>query len=1239
MFRKLDSGLCSIAFLAVIKSFCSFSFVEKKFDLKNPNPNPFIFFTLFLTFFVGANLFAQIQFIENKGQWDPRVKYMSNAGDGSFFLLEKGFTISQYNPSDVENAKGKSHEQANQKLNVNPNLNEGKIRSHSYSVEFLNAKNAQIIPEKPIATFNNYFIGNNKSKWAENCKIYQAVTYKDIYPGIDVRYYVDGGSNLKYDFIVHPGADVNSIAMKYTGANKINVKNKELVITTSLGKSKELKPYTYQIINDQREEIECRYEINGDIVKFKIKNYSPGKTLIIDPTQIFFSYSGSTSDNWGFTATYGPDGSLYGGGIVFGPRFPVSPGAYQGSFGGVVDISIIKLSPDGRNRIYATYIGGAGKEQPHSLIVDAQGNLVLAGRSNSADYPTLPVRDPATSGAGGGWDIVVTKLNASGSALIGSMKIGGTGPDGVNISDQDATRGLNSLKRNYGDDARSEVLLDGANNIYVASSSSSSDFPVTAGAIQSVNAGMQDAVVLKINPNCNSILFSTLLGGAQNDAAYVLTLGGNGNVYVAGGTGSNDLRGISPGGVVKPVYSAPGASSDDCDGFVIEINNAGTAVIKGTYIGTGKADQIYGIETDKFGYVYVMGTSEGNMPVINAAYSNTGAKQFISKLKPDLSAFVYSTVFGSSNASWPNISPTAFLVDRCENVYVSGWGGKANFNFTQGQGNTRGMPTTPGAIKQNTDASGSDFYFFVLKKDAASQLYGTFFGQEDPPIGVNEPPTFGDHVDGGTSRFDRNGVIYQAICANCYKSVAFPGTPGAWAPTNQAMDGGKCNLGMLKIEMDFTGVRSGLQASIDGVPNDTIGCVPLRVDFKDTLNLGKRYYWNFGDGSGDTTTIPTNSHVYNNTGNYLVRLIAIDSATCNISDTSYKTIRVGDNKVNLDFISQKIPPCNNLSYSFINTSTATYGGFNPNTFTWDFGDNTSTVTQGFTPPVPHTYAGPGTYQVKLTINDDAFCNSPDDTIKTVRLSPEVKALFSTPPRGCLPYNAVFANQSLGGLRFEWDFGDGATSTVVDPTHLYSNAGTYIVKLRAFDSTSCNKVDSASFTITVSSIPAASFTFSPLQPEENTIINFVNQSIGATSYLWNFGDGDTAIDTNPSHIFPATNIYDVCLKATNDAGCSDDTCIKVRAIIKPLLDVPTAFTPGRFGINSRIRVQGFGISQMQWSIYNRWGQKVYETSSIKSAWDGTFKGELQPVDVYTYTLDVTFTDGTKAQKTGDITLLR
>lgn len=1193
-----------------------------------------LFFTTVILLFTFSS-FAQIEFVENKGQWDKSVKFMSNAGNGAFYLQAKGFTVVQHDQKDLTLLMNKVHQ--NQALQrVTPNKKT--LKSHAYNVEFINANpSAQIVPDKALSSVNNYFIGNDKSKWASNCKIYGAVIYKNVYPGIDVRYYNDAGNRLKYDIIAQPGADISKIALRYKGVDGLKVKNKELLINTSVGENKELYPYSYQVINNQRQEVEANYVVDGDIVKFKVKGYSPQSTLIIDPTEIFFSYTGSTADNWGFTATYGPDGSFFSGGIVFATGFPVSTGAYNETFNnGDFDIGIMKLSPNGSNRIYATYIGGSGEEQPHSLFSDKQGNLVIAGRTNSGDsYPTTS----PTYGGGGKWDIIVTKLNASGSALIGSMRIGGSENDGVNIKDHEAAQGTASLNRNYGDDARSEVLLDDAGNIYVASSSLSDDFKTSAGAFQPTYSGDQDAVVLKLNPAANSVLFSTYLGGSKNDAAYVLTLGNTGNIYVAGGTESNDFRGISAAGVISPTY-APDASTgkpNPCDGYVLELTPDGANVVRGTFLGTPSADQVYGIQTDKFGSIYVMGTTEGSWTVLNAAFVNAGAKQFISKIQPDLSAYVYSTTFGSKS-TFPNISPTAFLVDRCENVYVSGWGGKANALEGYAAGNTIGMPVTADAIKSQTDPSGSDFYFFVLKKDAASQLYGTFFGQLDPVNG-GSPETFGDHVDGGTSRFDKNGVIYQAMCANCNRTVNFLGTPGAWSTSNQASSGGRCNLGMLKIEMNFAGVAASPVASIEGVKYDTIGCAPLLVDFSDSLLRGKRYVWDFGDGSPQyVSTSPNVSHLYNTVGKYRVMQVAIDSATCNVADTAYVTITAGSNKANLAFVANKLEPCTNLSYRFDNTSLATNGSFSPQSFTWDFGDGSAPLVAG-TEPVNHTYAGPGTYIVKLSFSDSLFCNSPDDTAKTIRLSPQVKAAFVTPPSGCIPYTAVFQNTSLGGLNFLWNFGDGTTSAVDNPTHDYLTPGTYRVSLIAFDSSSCNKIDSTFINISVQNVPTAGFSFTPTQPQENTFTQFTNQSAGAINYFWNFGDGDSSTEVNPRHIFPATGTYNVCLVAENEAGCTDTACLPVQALINPLLDVPSAFTPGKFGVNSVVGVRGFGIKTMNWKIYNRWGQLVFESTSPKSGWDGTYKGKLQPMDVYTYTLDVIFSDGKKLRKTGDITLIK
>jgi gliding motility-associated-like protein len=280
--------------------------------------------------------------------------------------------------------------------------------------------------------------------------------------------------------------------------------------------------------------------------------------------------------------------------------------------------------------------------------------------------------------------------------------------------------------------------------------------------------------------------------------------------------------------------------------------------------------------------------------------------------------------------------------------------------------------------------------------------------------------------------------------------------------------------------------------------------------------------------------------------------------------------------------------------------------------------------------------------VKLFLNDTTFCNSPDSIEKTIRISANVKAGFKTPASGCAPYNAIFENTSAGGQQFNWNFGDGTTSTLTNPQHLYSTPGTFIVNLRVIDSATCNLQDSASFTITVAGKPVASYTFTPNPPQENTTVRFFNNSIAANRYTWVFGDSDSLLTSSPDpiqHIYAETKTFNTCLIAINNEGCADTVCQPIAALIVPILDVPNAFTPNNDGINDKVYVRGFGIKRLVWRIYNRWGTVVFETSDKTQGWDGTYKGAMQPKEVYHYILDVEYSDNTKYQKKGDITLLR
>ncbi len=1213
-----------------------------------------------------------LQFVENKGQWDANIRFKGQIATGAFALQKTGYRVLLHNRKDLNQFHETFHPHGSTPQNEQltkattaklpggqqmerPGESEGGggsgtagvLRSHAYEMRFLNAnENALIVPDKAIASHENYILGDDPAKWATNCRIFQAVTYKDMYPNIDVRYYTANGV-LKYDFIVRPGGDVNRIAMYFDGVESLRLNKGNLVVKTSVDEVTEQSPYTYQLTNNSRTEIPCRFEVKGNIVTFKLDAaYNKAATLVIDPSLIFATFTGSVASNWGYTATYDGKGNFYAGSIVFSDQggFPVSNGAFQKTYQGGntntgekggFDIAIMKFDPSGNNRLYATYLGGSGNEQPHSMVVDQSGNLIISGRTTSPNYPTAGAL--RTYGPLGGlWDMAVTMLNADGSGLVGSLRIGGSGNDAVNIRSKYATpSGTETINRNYGDDARSEVILDRSGNICIASCTQSADFPTTAVSAQTTLGGTnakgraQDAVVMKFTPTLSSVLFSVLIGGSDDDAAFVLAVNPvNNNLFVGGATASNDFPGPKTG-VKYPVYQG-GVT----DGFVAEFTGNG-AIVRSSYFGTPASDMVYGIQFDRSGFPYIMGTTMGAWPVANAAYSEANGKQFISKLQPDLSNFVYSTTFGSGGAL-PNISPIAFLVDRCENVYVSGWGGGINssMSFSSSAGNTTGMSVTPDAFQKRTD--GNDFYFFVLAKNAGSQLYGSFLGQYN---GV------GEHVDGGTSRFDANGVIYQALCASCEPNPpqganAFPTTPGAWAGVSGSAGG--CNLAAVKMAFNLAGVGGSIQASINGAIRDTSGCVPLTVDFRDTLAQGKRYIWDFNDGSPkETTTSPSISHTFNTIGLYRVSLVSIDSSTCNVADTALVTIRVRNDEAALSFTTEKLPPCQSLTYQFTNTSTA-IKPFTATSFRWDFGDGTTQLAGAG--PVTHSYAAGGTYNVKLTLVDTNYCNEPDSLIKQIRISPLVDARFETPAFGCVPYTAAFTNTSLGGTDFLWEFGDGTTSTALDPTHVYAATGSYQVRLIAYDTSTCNKIDtSAYFTIVVSPNPTSAFNYSPQPTESNTPVTFQNGSSGGTRYKWLFGNADTLFairpDTLVQHLYNASGTYNACLVVYNNFGCIDTSCQPITVVINNSVDVPNAFSPNGDGRNDRVFVRGYGIEKMTWSIYNRWGVLVYLGTNQKEGWDGTYKGVLQPQEVYHYTLQVEFGGKERMVKKGDITLLR
>ncbi len=779
------------------------------------------------------------------------------------FFEDSSFTYSFIDYSELTHYHAKALTQA-QKQAI-------QLKKHSYKVHALGASElCRIIARDPQITHYNFYLGEQQGT---DAKSYQMLMYQNIYPKIDMVFYFEN-HQLKYDFRLKKGAKIKHIQLLYEGLDQIKLNKGALFLKTSVAQIVEEKPVSYRIKTKTHIPERVDYHLKGNRLTFSCDNTDKSTPLIIDPVLIFSSYSGSNSDNFGMTATYDSFGNLYAGGIAFSQGYPTTIGAFQtsyanSSFDDFTDVVISKYAADGSTLMYSTYLGGDGTETVHSMVADANDQLYIYGATSSSDFPTSSnAFDQSFNGGSGvdfasnganfenGTDIFISKFNTNGTALLSSTYLGGSQNDGVSYNTPIETS-FEDLVYNYGDQFRGEIILDNNQNPMITSATRSNDFPMVNGFEQSFQ-GVQDGIVVKMNPDLSAILWSTYLGGSNKDAGYSLKTDLANNVYVTGGTNSTDF------------HSSPNAlhtnyQGGDADGFVIKINANGSSFINSTYIGTSSYDQSFFIEVDQFNNPYILGQSLGSMPVTPGVYSNSNSKQFIAKLNTNLSAFEFSSVFGNGNGS-VNFSPSAFLVDQCNNIYISGWGGR--LGSTQAM---TGMPTTFDAFQANSP-NGYDFYIAVFESGMQSLTYGSYFGGNQSD----------EHVDGGTSRFDKKGVVYQSVCAGCGGSSDFPTTPGVVSNTNNSSN---CNNGTFKFDFENIVISSF-------TTSDTSFCGPTLVSLNNQSVGADQYIWDFGNGSTSTGTIDT-SVWYTQPGTYTINLIAIDT-TCDISDTTQSVISILD---------------------------------------------------------------------------------------------------------------------------------------------------------------------------------------------------------------------------------------------------------------------------------------------------------------------------------------------------------
>lgn len=1158
-------------------------------------------------------------FIENKGQWDKDVLFQSKFEGGNLWIQQQKFVFHLQDFSALHQIH------ASQNTAVLPH-----IKQHVVHLNFIGSQQVyEITKSNKTDVYYNYILGNQKTNWTNDVHGYSEAVLNELYNGIDLVL-IEDELHLKYEFHVKPNASASQIQMNWVGQEKMYIeKNGNLVITTPLGSIIEEKPYAYQIKNGRIVEVSCQFELKANnTIQFKLGEYDSNVELIIDPVLIFATYSGSITDNFGMTATYGIDGTAFSGGTIYGNAYPTPDnGAYDVNSNftvadnptyGITDIFLSKYSEDGSTMLWTTFLGGGngtnGTETVHSLITDKQNNLYCFGATSSIDFP-IENGFQSTHGGGvansnyfqngvyftnQGTDIFVSKISANGHNLLGSTYVGGSANDGVNYKVTSGTynsvANYDSLTRNYGDQFRGEIMLDSAGNCLIASSTRSTDFPVQ-NAFQPTLGGNQDGVVFKLSPDLSTMIWSSYYGGSNNDACYSVKIDSSYNVVFSGGTSSNDLIGTSSGW--QPNYNGGKA-----DGFVVKLTPDGLNITNGSYIGTSNLDQAFFVEIDRNDNVFLLGQSQGGLfPVINSVYSNPNSAQFIVKLNPELDGVLNSTVFGNGNAAI-NISPAAFLVDICGNVYVSGWGA----NILQSTP-LSGMPVTPNAFQANPP-NGFDFYLFVLKRDFSDVLYASYLGGAQA----------GEHVDGGTSRFDKNGVVYQSVCGGCGGFSDFPTSPGAHSNQNLSTN---CNNLIFKFDFE-------LIPNAEFTVDQNLGCAQFEVTFDNFSTDSDSYLWDFGNN--DTTSVIFNPVVvYENPGIYDVYLYVTDSV-CLLTDTAHITITVTDSILLTTSIDQEL--CVPIPIDLI-----AYTNGAATSFVWSSNVNfTDTLNSNITDSIfTTTPTEPTTYYVMVS---NAGCSY----IDSVQVDFIGSALLLTGTDSlCLGETTqVTATSSNPNITFTYDWspdnviinGDGSNSVLIQP-----NATQYVY-VTASSNNGCVVEDS--ILINVGNIPDGAVIASASSyviPEGGQVT--LSALPDGYSYQW----------INPLTVdYPTHQTTTATLENTTlfSVFVTDGVCTKSDTVLvttypyiceEPFVFIPNSFTPNGDGENDILYVYGAVIEKMLLRIYDRWGELVFESTTPHIGWNGDFRGKAMDPDVYDYYLEVDCIGGQQSIIKGNITLMK
>ena len=635
----------------------------------------------------GQPVDRQAFFIENRGQWPEEVLYLIQFRGLNAWMTREGIVYDFYRETPVE-ATAESMDEAPDIPYDNQRIPQYHREGHVVRMALVDARPLPHAEgEQRRSGRYNYFIGNDPDRWVTNVPLYRSVVVNDIYPGVRIRHYLQDGK-LRYDFIVAPGADPSQIAFRLEGTDGVWITEEgDLAFQTRFGEVRHGSLKAYQKVGDDLIEVACRMEKNkSGGVSFRMGAYDPSRPLIIDPALDYSTLIGGTNNDRGYVLVVDDQRQSYIVGKSHSANFPTTTGAYDETHNGNADVVVSKLNAFGSGLIFSTFIGGSGYEDGYSIrIAHDNEHIVVAGGTYSSNFPT-------TSGAydqthNGSADGFVLKLDSSGSTLVFSTFLGGSGYDWSYSTYMDFQH----------------------EDVYVTGDARSSNFPTTPGAYDVThNGGGGDVFVLKLDSTGSFLHYSTFIGGSNHEWGHFIQVDSFGRAYINGGSRSTNYP--------TTVNAYDKTHNGNYDAILSTLDSTGSHLLYSTYLGGSGYDWASKSKLTRSGGIYVTGeTRSNNFPttagVYDPTYNGGSGDIFAAKLDSTLSNLLASTFIGGSGKELS----LSLEFDTLSNIYLSGETNSTNF------------PTTPGTY-DSTHNGGYDGY--ILKMDSAltTLLYSSYIG-------------------------------------------------------------------------------------------------------------------------------------------------------------------------------------------------------------------------------------------------------------------------------------------------------------------------------------------------------------------------------------------------------------------------------------------------------------------------------------------------------------------------------